>query len=218
MKEPYYSDILINQQAQVFLEKLIPLRKKHNSRIKPKEVALLILDFQRFFFDNSSHAFIPSASAILPRVLKLQNYYLQKGIKVIQTRHVNTKENSQMMLKWWSDNLPSHVDPLAQLISEIVNPACTIIDKSQYDAFYGTKLDAILRSSGITQLIITGVMTHLCCETTARSAFTHGYEVFFSIDGTATYNREFHLGSLINLAHGFAVPMLVEEIMEQVGI
>src|SRR3990172_10157 len=132
MKEPYYSDILINQQAQVFLEKLIPLRKKHNSRIKPKEVALLILDFQRFFFDNSSHAFIPSASAILPRVLKLQNYYLQKGIKVIQTRHVNTKENSQMMLKWWSDNLPSHVDPLAQLISEIVNPACTIIDKSQY--------------------------------------------------------------------------------------
>ena len=107
MKEQYYSGISIDQQAQVFLEKLIPLRKKHNSRIKPKEVALLILDFQRFFFDNSSHAFIPSASAILPRVLKLQNYCLQKGIKVIQTRHVNTKENSQMMLSATLPKRPS---------------------------------------------------------------------------------------------------------------
>lgn len=122
-----------------------------------------------------------------------------------------------MMFKWWGDNLPSHDNPLAQLIPEIVNPESIVIDKSQYDAFYGTELDAILKSSGITQLIITGVMTHLCCETTARSAFTRGYKVFFSIDGTATYNREFHLGSLMNLVHGFAVPMLVEEIMEQVG-
>ena len=58
-------------------------------------------------------------------------------------------------------------------------------------------------------------MTHLCCETTARVAFTRGYEVFFSIDGTATYNRKFHLGSLVNLAHGVAVPMLVDEIIAQ---
>ena len=60
-------------------------------------------------------------------------------------------------------------------------------------------------------------MTHLCCETTARVAFTQGYEVFFSIDGTATYNRKFHLGSLINLAHGFVVPMLVDEIIDSLS-
>ena len=213
MKEQYYSNSSIDNQARVFLEKLIPLRKRPDFCIDPKKVALLILDFQKFFFDVSSHAFIPSASAIIPRVLKLQNYCLQKGIKVIQTRHVNTKENSQMMLKWWGDNLLLCDNPLVGLIPEIICPESIVIDKSQYDAFYDTKFDAILKSSGVTQLIITGVMTHLCCETTARAAFTRGYEVFFSIDGTATYNREFHLGSLINLAHGFAVPMLVEEII-----
>lgn len=55
-------------------------------------------------------------------------------------------------------------------------------------------------------------MTHLCCETTARSAFIRGFDVFFTIDGTATYNEDFHFGTLYNLAHGFAVPLLIDEI------
>jgi isochorismate hydrolase len=56
-------------------------------------------------------------------------------------------------------------------------------------------------------------MTHLCCETTARSAFVRGFEVFFTIDGTATYNQGFHLGTLVNLSHGFATPVLASEIL-----
>ncbi len=60
-------------------------------------------------------------------------------------------------------------------------------------------------------------MTHLCCETTARAAFTRGYEVYFSIDGTATYNHEFHLGTLMNLAHGFAIPILITEIIDHLN-
>ncbi len=59
-------------------------------------------------------------------------------------------------------------------------------------------------------------MTHLCCETTARSAFVRGFEVFFTIDGTATYNKEFHFATLHNLAHGFALPILVDEILDAV--
>jgi isochorismate hydrolase len=56
-------------------------------------------------------------------------------------------------------------------------------------------------------------MTHLCCETTARSAFIQGYVVFFVVDGTATYTESFHRGSLLSLSHGFAVPILVDEIL-----
>jgi isochorismate hydrolase len=54
-------------------------------------------------------------------------------------------------------------------------------------------------------------MAHLCCETTARSAFTRGFEVFFLVDGTASYNRDFHQASLLNLAHGFATLLLTGE-------
>jgi isochorismate hydrolase len=59
------------------------------------------------------------------------------------------------------------------------------------------------------------VMTHLCCETTARSAFTRGSGLL-PVDGTATYNRAFHRASLLNLAHGFASLTFVEDILEKI--
>jgi len=62
-------------------------------------------------------------------------------------------------------------------------------------------------------LAVTGVMTHLCCETTARSAFMRGFDVFFAIDGTATYTEALHRAALLNLAHGFTLPVLTEEIL-----
>jgi len=58
-------------------------------------------------------------------------------------------------------------------------------------------------------------MTHLCCETTARSAFMSGFDVFFTVDGTATYNKTFHLSTLINLAHGFAIPITTKEVIQK---
>ncbi|MES0360330.1 MAG: isochorismatase family protein, partial [Anaerolineales bacterium] len=60
----------------------------------------------------------------------------------------------------------------------------------------------------------SGVMTHLCCETTARSAFVRGFEVFFVIDGTATYNEDYHMATLLNLAHGFTTPVLTKEVLK----
>jgi isochorismate hydrolase len=57
-------------------------------------------------------------------------------------------------------------------------------------------------------------MTHLCCETTARSAFMHGFETFFTVDGTATYNEAFHRAALLNLSHGFALPLTVDEVLD----
>ena len=85
--------------------------------------------------------------------------------------------------------------------------------KGHYDAFYETSLENVLQAGDVTQVVITGLMTHLCCETTARSAFMRGYEVFLAIDGTATYTEAFHRAALLNLAHGFVMPMLVEEIL-----
>lgn len=215
MKEQYYSNNSINRQAQIFLQEVLPLRMGHSTQINPAKVALLIIDLQNFFVDQGSHAYIPSVGAIIPRVLQLQNYCLQNGIKIIQVRHGNAQDDVGMMAQWWRKRLLGLTGPLAEIIGEIAHPEIKPIVKSQYDAFYNSALEAILKAKNIEQLIITGVMTHLCCETTARVAFTRGYEVFFSIDGTATYNRKFHLGSLVNLAHGVAVPMLVDEIIAQ---
>jgi len=88
-----------------------------------------------------------------------------------------------------------------------------IILKTQYDAFYQSELEQQLTRAGVEQLVIGGVVTHLCCETTARSAFVRGYEVFFLIDGTATYSEAFHTGTLRNLGHGFAVLTTVKHLL-----
>ncbi|MCK5430721.1 MAG: isochorismatase family protein, partial [Anaerolineales bacterium] len=89
----------------------------------------------------------------------------------------------------------------------------TVILKSTYDAFLDTSLDNILHDNKVEQVVICGVMTHLCCETTARSAFIQGFDVFFTVDGTATYNQEHHLATLLNLSHGFATPLLIGEVL-----
>ena len=83
--------------------------------------------------------------------------------------------------------------------------------KASMMPFIRRDLEKLLREKGVTQVVICGVMTHLCCETTARSAFMRGFEVFFPVDGTATYNLAFHRASLINLAHGFATIVLMKD-------
>jgi nicotinamidase-related amidase len=74
-----------------------------------------------------------------------------------------------------------------------------IIWKHRYSAFYNTNLETILRGTGVTDLVITGVLTNCCCESTARDAFFRDFRVFFLADATATSEPEFHLASLKNL-------------------
>lgn len=182
-------------------------------RFEPARSALLALDLQGYFLDESSHAFIPSAPAILPGVNCLIRAYARRNLSVFLSRHLNTPEDAGLMASWWRDllteeNLLSRLDPRLE-VEEGVQ-----IRKTRYDAFFGTALETLLRQRGVGQVVIGGVMTHLCCETTARSAFMRGFEVFFLVDGTATYTEAFHRASLLTLTHGFAVPVLVQDVLE----
>lgn len=76
--------------------------------------------------------------------------------------------------------------------------------KHTYSAFQNTDLESHLNENGRTEVIVTGVMTNCCCETTARDAFVKGFRVFFSSDATATSDEDLHISSLKTLAFGFA--------------
>jgi isochorismate hydrolase len=194
------------------LETLQPWRERHSRQyLIPDEIALLVLDMQVFFLDEKSHAFVPSAKAILPGVKRLVKVFEEKNRPVFFTRHLNTASNAGLMKMWWQDLITNEALN-SRIIPELSHPEAAVVCKGQYDAFFETNLENLLRSSGVTQVVITGVMTHLCCETTARSAFTRGFEVFFTIDGTATYTERFHKASLLNLSHGFSVAVLVDEV------
>ncbi len=214
MRKCYFTSKSIHEKSLQMLQELKTFRKRHKIDLKSGQCALLILDMQRFFLDESSHAHIPSATAIIPKIKNLMDAFLNNNLPVILTRHLNTKKDANLMDKWWRD-LITEENPLSEITPELKHPSAIVINKTQYDAFYRTSLEDVLRKNGITQIVVTGLMTHLCCETTSRSAFVRGFEVFFTIDGTATYNEDFHRATLLNLSHGFAIPVLCEEIKEQ---
>jgi len=187
-------------------------RREGAPRFEPQRAALLVLDMQAYFLDSASHAFVPSARAILPNIQELLCAFTRWGRPVIFTRHTNTLANAGALARWWRDLLAPD-SPASAILPDLDTTSAVIIEKHQYDAFYQTELEQILRAADVQQVVVTGVMTHLCCETTARSAFVRGFDVFFVVDGTATYTENFHRAALLNLAHGFAVPVLTGEIL-----
>ena len=180
--------------------------------MRPGRAALLVLDMQAYFLQPDSHAYVPSAPAIVPGISALLRAFRRAGRPIFFTQHGNTPEDAGMMMQWWRELIKPR-SAHSQLIGQLDTSKAFIINKSQYDAFHQTALERRLRVHGTEQVVISGVMTHLCCECTARAAFMRGFEVYFTVDGTATYNEELHRASLLTLSHGFAIPVLIEEIV-----
>jgi isochorismate hydrolase len=214
-KERYFTPETIQTKSQELFSSVAGFRKRHaDIHFRPARAALLVLDLQEYFLEEDSHAFVPSAPAILPGIQKVISAVTKSDLPVIATRHLNTLKDAGMMSKWWRDLIKLETAH-SHNITIINQPNIKNITKSQYDAFLGTTLEDMLHRQGIDQVVICGVMTHLCCETTARSAFMRGFEVFFTVDGTATYNEELHRASLLTLSHGFVIPVLIDELVGQ---
>ena len=120
-----------------------------------------------------------------------------------------------MLGRFWS-SLIRCSDPDSSLVFEPL-PEEAVIRKTTYDSFYGTGLEEILRTGTISQVLITGVLTHLCCETTARSAFVRGFEVYAAVDAMASSREELHLGSLLAMADGIGVMMDTAGVLRSAG-
>lgn len=214
MKNRFYTTENIEEKAKsikIEAEKLCP---DNSICFTPQKAALLVIDMQNVFLEDEYSSFIPSATAILPYIKQLSEKFISQKRPVIFTRHLNTEANAKMMSRWWGKIIVEN-NKSSQITNELDYSKCELIKKDQYDAFLKTDLELILKNNSITQLVICGVMTHLCCETTTRSAFMKGFELFFTVDGTATYNEQMHRGSINNLAHGFAKPVLINEILSE---
>jgi len=189
------------------LEELKPYRER-KAKINPKHAAFLAIDMQNFF-----HRI---AQPVLRNILRVIQSCRQENIPIIFTQHGHTEPDSDggILGEWWGELIIGGTEDW-KFLSEIkIEPSDTVLPKKRYSAFFETDLDATLRSRGTQDLIISGVMTNLCCETTARDAFMRDYRVFFLIDGTATRKSDLHLATLKNLGFGFAYLITSEELIQ----
>jgi len=185
-------------------------------RIEGDRAALLVVDMQRHFCDKSSSFFVPGSDELGIRLKALVDVFGKNKRPIIFTRHIDSDEEGNLMLRWWSEKIKEE-DPASEIIDVLEASRGTTVIKHQYDGFLNTELEEILRKKGVRQVVICGVLTNLCCETTARSAFMRGFEVYFVKDGTATFNEEMHEAALLNLSYGFAILTNIDDVIRSIG-
>jgi ureidoacrylate peracid hydrolase len=179
--------------------------------------ALLVIDMQNGFCrDEGSIARIGFDIAMLKNAIapcvRLVTAARRAGVPVIHTRYVYQPghvdggvlvdalmpqlraENALVAGDWDS----ATIDELAPIDGE------TVIDKNRPSAFYRTSLDAVLETSGITQLAICGVTTNCCVESTVRDASQRDYETFVISDATGELDAHRHDAALSTMGLLFA--------------
>jgi len=173
--------------------------------------ALLIIDMQRDFvepggFGSSLGNDVAPLQNIIPRIAKLLALYRRLKLPVIHTREAHLPDLSDCppskrlrgdcririgdlgpMGRLLIDGEPGNaiVEELSPIENEVE------ISKPGKGAFYATDLHGILQQRGVTQIIVTGVTTEVCVQTTMREANDRGYEVLLVEDGTESYFPRF---------------------------
>lgn len=215
--KPYVTPGEIEIKSKQWQKKIAPFNQ-HRMEIKTDAAALMVIDMQKFFLDPESPTFTCGGLAILPTLKRLIAAFRDTGRPVIYARHVHHPDKIDAgIMGWWWDGMCLEGSPESELHDEIAPlPNEKVIAKHRYSAFFNTDLETILRCLKIEDLVISGIMTNMCCESTARDAYYRDYRVFFLSDCTGSINEEMHLASLLNLAYGFAYVTTAGDVIEQV--
>ena len=182
----------------------------------PRSTTLLMVDFQNDFMRSGGFGeLLGNNAAKLQRAVQPARRVLEAcrkaGITVIHTREGHLPDLSDCP-KRKLESLPKGkrigdkgpmgrilvrgekghaiITELAPLKRELV------IDKPGKDAFYKTRLSVELKKRGITHLIIAGVTTNVCVDTTVKAANDRGFHCLVLSDATAAYQDKFHKAAL----------------------
>jgi len=197
--------------------------------VVPSKTALINVDMQNVFVENSPIA-SPDGPVVLKRINKLSDACRKAGILVVHTivgyrpDHSNVGIAGAFSPQVIADRLLDLDRKSAALHDGLtVAPTDILLEKPRYGAFYATDLELILRSRGIDTVIITGICTNVCCETTAREAAVRDFKVLFTSDGTATFDfggltrQEIQRATCASLSLVFAQVLTVDDVIAKIN-
>ena len=179
--------------------------------IQPGRCALLIIDMQRDFLESGGFGeALGNDVAQLRRAIepnrRLLNAWRKAGLAVIHTREGHRPDLSDLppakKVRGRAKIAIGDLGPMGRILvrgeagHDIIPelyplPHEPIIDKPGKGAFFATDLHAILRHGGIEQLVVTGVTTEVCVNTTVREANDRGYNCLVPEDCVGSYFPEF---------------------------
>lgn len=178
--------------------------------------ALLCIDFQRDFvepggFGESLGNDVSRLRTAIEPTQRVLAAFRERGAMVIHTREGHRPDLTDLFPAKRDRGNPSlrigDEGPMGRLLvrgsagHDIVPELAPIegevvLDKPGKDAFYGTDLETILRAHGTTHLVVTGVTTEVCVQTTVRAANDRGFDCLILSDCTGSYFPEFHESAL----------------------
>ena len=191
--------------------------------------ALVVVDMQNDFVRAGAPLEVPDAHATIPVQRRLLAEFRMRRLPVLYTRFVSLEQDN-LLWRWspqchpatracWPDHARSYDDapvprPCADVIDELAPaPGEPVIDKLGYGAFHGTDLDSRLRTLGVRSLVITGTVTQICVEETAREAVHHGYLTTVVADAVSSFAPDLHAATLRNFAMKFGWVVDADELI-----
>lgn len=179
-------------------------------------LALLIIDMQRDFlepggFGDALGNDVSRLQAIVPAVQRLQTAFRQLGWPIFQTVEGHRPDladcppskrlRGQSQLKIGDTGPMGRILVLGEPGNDIIPalaplPGETVIAKPGKGAFYNTNLEFLLKTNHVSHLLIAGVTTEVCVQTTMREANDRGYECLLVEDATESYFPEFKQATL----------------------
>ena len=153
-----------------------------------RQVALLVIDVQGEYFDPDGPAYVEHARDIVGNVNRLIDAFRAQGLPAVFVKHAHRADGSDAG-RMGDFSAPGEEDsfvegtPRVEFIPALhVEPGDVVVAKRRYSAFLGTDLEAVLHTARTRAVVICGLMTSFCCETTARDAHGRDYEVLFAAD------------------------------------
>lgn len=145
--------------------------------------ALLLIDIQNdYFAGGKSELFEPEKA--LAAAEKILDMFRESSLPVIHVQHINTREGAAFFL----------ADTDGVRIHERLTPRGgeSVVVKNAPNSFYGTNLREITAEKQVSELVVCGMMTHMCVDTTVRAAKDYGIPVTLVHDACATKDLVFN--------------------------
>lgn len=182
-----------------------------------ERTALVVIDMQRAFLEDEgslakARIDISGLKEALEGCKRLLASACQAGVSVIHTRYVYRSDYADggILVNYIMPQL-REVDSLAagtpdiEIVDELAPvDGETVIDKNRPSAFYATNIEPLLNGLGVDSLVVCGVTTNICVETTVRDASQRDYKVFVPRDATGKLEQLRYDGALAGMVWVFA--------------